>query len=108
MAYRGVAFAVLSLPEPAQAALGQALAGLDPTYTRDRAFFLTYLAASLEQAGEAAEAARVSIQTVDLLEQTSSGRAASHLRALHTRLRRAAPDVPEVRDLGERLLTGTL
>ena len=103
LAHRGMALVLLSEVAPAQEALGQALAGLDPTYTRDRAFFLTYLAASLEQAGEAAEAARVSIQTADLLEQTSSGRAASHLRALHARLRRAAPDVPEVRALGDRL-----
>jgi len=107
-AARGMALVLLGDAGPAETVLREALAATDPAYARDRAVFMAFLATSLAQAGEPAEAARVGVQTADLLAQASSGQAAARLRILHGQLRRTAPDVPEVRELGDRLLAGTL
>jgi len=104
LAHEGMAYVALGQPDRARAVLQRSLVQLDPTWVRDRAFHLTWLASSLVQAGEVAEACQVGIQAADLLERTSSQRTVALLRELHGQLR---PwwSRRDVQELGDRLLT---
>ncbi len=99
-----MAYAALGQPDLARSVLQRSLATLDPTWVRDRALHLTWLAGSLVQAGEIPEACRVGIQAADLLERASSRRIAALLRDMHGQLR---PwwNHRDVQELGDRLLT---
>lgn len=104
LAHEGIAYVALGKHDVARSFLERSLTKLDSTWVRDRAFHLAWLAASLLQAGEIAEACRIGGQVADLLEQASSRRTTALLRQLHGELR------PwwrrrDVQELGDRLLT---
>ncbi len=102
--HRGVGYALLGDADAALTEIGRALELLPPVLVRTRSYFLTALAGSLLQAGEAEEACRVAIEAAGLLSQRDSALVARLLADLDSRLARWRAAVPEVRELHERLL----
>jgi transcriptional regulator with XRE-family HTH domain len=103
LAHAGIADVLLERPAQARAALERSLMLLDPSWVRDRAFHLAWLAASHVQADEIPEACRVGIEAAALLDQASSERTAKLLKELHRVRLRPHWHMPVVRELGDRL-----
>ncbi len=103
LAHAGIAHVLLEQPGQAQAALERSLTMLDPTCVRDRAFHLTWLAASHVAAREIPQACGIGIEAAALLDQASSRRTTRLLKDLHGVQLRPHWSVPAVRELGDRL-----
>ncbi len=103
LAHVGIAHVLLEQPGQAQAALERSLTMLDPTCVRDRAFHLTWLAASHVAAREIPQACGIGIEAAALLDQASSRRTTRLLKDLHGVQLRPHWSVPAVRELGDRL-----
>lgn len=104
-AYRGVAYVRLGDGLRAEAPLAAALDGLQPSFVRDRALYLTYLAAAHALQRRPEEAAGVAADALALASATQSPRSVQRIATLRRQLEPWA-SLPAVRDLGDRLHAG--
>ncbi len=103
-AYEGLCQVHLGRSATAVPALDRALAGLGPAYPRDRALYLTYLAAAHVQAGQPEVACVAAAESLALAARSASPRSVHRLRVLRTAMDRWT-SLPCVQDLDEQLLT---
>lgn len=103
-AYRGVCYVRLGQGRHAEVALREALAVLQPSFTRDRCLYMTYLAAAHLQQGQPDLAASVALSALGLAVETGSPRSIQRLQDVRRGLDRW-DHLPGVMELHELLLT---